>query len=149
MRIMFAYSARKKTANIIPSTRRGSPATISLSPSATSKGARFVSASPEMKYTKNIGRSGSQNQWKSRSRRPGARRSREVHALPGHERAHEREAHRELVGDHLRRRAHRAEEGVLRVRRPAGDDHAVDAERGHGEQHEDAGVDVGDHPSRA
>jgi hypothetical protein len=64
MRIMFAYSARKNTANIIPEYSTWKPATISLSPSATSKGARFVSASPEMKYTKNIGSSGSQNQWK-------------------------------------------------------------------------------------
>jgi hypothetical protein len=48
-RIMFAYSARKNTANIIPEYSTWKPATISLSPSATSKGARLVSASPEMK----------------------------------------------------------------------------------------------------
>src|SRR5258708_33584007 len=62
MRIMFAYSARKKTAKVIPEYSTWKPATISLSPSATSKGARLVSASPAMKWTANIGRSGSQNQ---------------------------------------------------------------------------------------
>ena len=74
---------------------------------------------------------------------------REVHALPGHERAHEREAHGDLVGDHLRRGAHGADERVLRIRRPAGDDDAVDAHRGHGEHHQDRRVHVGDHPRRA
>ena len=40
------------------------PATISDSPSATSKGARLVSATPEMKYTTNSGNS--QNQFQAR-----------------------------------------------------------------------------------
>ena len=48
MRIMFAYSARKNTANIIPEYSTWKPATISLSPSATSNGWRLVSARPEM-----------------------------------------------------------------------------------------------------
>ena len=55
------------------------------------------------------------------------------------------EADRDLVGHHLRRRAQRAEEGVFRVRRPAGHDDAVDAERADREQIEDADIDVGDH----
>src|SRR5690348_18255300 len=60
-RIMFAYSARKKIANAEPEYSTWKPATISDSPSATSNGARLVSATPEMKYTRNIGSSGSQN----------------------------------------------------------------------------------------
>ncbi len=46
---MFAYSARKKTAKVIPEYSTWKPATSSLSPSATSKGARLVSASPAMR----------------------------------------------------------------------------------------------------
>jgi hypothetical protein len=57
------------------------------------------------------------------------------------------EAHRDFVGDHLRRRAQRAEEGVFRVRRPARDDDAIDAERADREQVEDADIDVGDRPA--
>src|SRR5215471_7125905 len=59
-RIMLAYSARKNSANGVPEYSTWNPATISDSPSATSNGERFVSAMPEMKYTRNIGRSGSQ-----------------------------------------------------------------------------------------
>src|SRR5215469_7826949 len=54
-RIMFMYSARKKSANAMPEYSTWKPATISDSPSATSKGARLVSATPEMKYTTNSG----------------------------------------------------------------------------------------------
>src|SRR2546423_6067047 len=62
MRIMFMYSARKNIANAIPEYSIMCPATISDSPSTTSKGARLVSATPETKYTTSIGRSGSQFQ---------------------------------------------------------------------------------------
>ena len=48
MRTMFAYSAMKKTENAIPEYSTWKPATISDSPSATSKGARLVSAIPEI-----------------------------------------------------------------------------------------------------
>ena len=41
--------------------------------------------------------------------------------------ADDREPERGLVADQLRRRAHRAEQRVLRARRPAGEHHAVDA----------------------
>src|SRR5579883_2058037 len=61
-RIMLAYSARKNSAKAEPEYSTWKPATISDSPSATSNGRRLVSATPEMKYTKNIGNSGSQNQ---------------------------------------------------------------------------------------
>src|SRR3954471_16123049 len=59
-RIMLAYSARKKRANAMPEYSTMWPATISDSPSTTSKGPRFVSATPETKYTTSIGNSGSQ-----------------------------------------------------------------------------------------
>src|ERR1700754_1540069 len=64
IRIMFAYSARKNTAKVMPEYSTWKPATISDSPSATSKGARLVSATPEMKYTMNSGNS--QNQFQER-----------------------------------------------------------------------------------
>src|ERR1035441_2947020 len=47
-RMMFAYSARKNMAKAMPEYSTMWPATISDSPSTTSKGARFVSAMPEM-----------------------------------------------------------------------------------------------------
>src|SRR5664280_2080968 len=47
-RMMFAYSARKNIANAMPEYSTMCPATISDSPSTTSKGARLVSAMPEM-----------------------------------------------------------------------------------------------------
>src|SRR5512133_3671676 len=59
---MFAYSARKNIAKLMPEYSIMWPATISDSPSTTSNGARLVSARPEMKYTPKIGSSGSQFQ---------------------------------------------------------------------------------------
>ena len=47
--------------------------------------------------------------------------------------------------DDLRRRAHGAEERVLRVRRPAGDDDAVDAHRGHREHVSSPALMFGEH----
>ena len=73
----------------------------------------------------------------------------EVEALRDEQHAHQREPHGDLVGDDLRRRAHRAEERVLRVRRPAGDDHAVDAHRRDRHHVEQAGVHVGEHHAGA
>src|SRR3546814_21111274 len=54
-RIMFAYSARKKSANAAPEYSTMWPATISDSPSTTSTGARLVSATPDTKNTMNSG----------------------------------------------------------------------------------------------
>ena len=62
IRIMLAYSARKKIAKAMPEYSTWKPATISDSPSDTSNGARLVSATPEIKYTRNRGNSGNQNQ---------------------------------------------------------------------------------------
>jgi hypothetical protein len=64
IRIMLAYSARKNRPNAMPEYSTWKPATISDSPSATSNGARFVSATPAMKYTMISGNSHSQNQLK-------------------------------------------------------------------------------------
>src|SRR5882762_3491019 len=61
-KIMLAYSPRKNSAKGMPEYSTWNPATISDSPSATSNGARLVSATPEMKYTRNMGASGSQFQ---------------------------------------------------------------------------------------
>ena len=58
MRIMFAYSPRKNSANVMALYSTKKPATISVSPSARSNGARLVSAMPEMKKMINIGKSG-------------------------------------------------------------------------------------------
>src|SRR5690349_16117519 len=56
---MFAYSARKNSANCAPEYSTMCPATISDSPSTTSNGARLVSATPDTKYTTNSGSKGS------------------------------------------------------------------------------------------
>src|SRR5437879_13004703 len=61
-RIMLAYSPRKNSAKGMPEYSTWNPATISDSPSATSNGARVVSATPEMKYTRNMGARGRQLQ---------------------------------------------------------------------------------------
>ena len=58
--------------------------------------------------------------------------------------ARERQAVRQLVADHLRRRAQAAEQRVLAVRAPAGEHDAVHAHRGDREDDEDRDVDVGD-----
>ena len=63
----------------------------------------------------------------------------------GHEHdADEREAERQLVGDHLGGRAQRAEQRVLAVRGPAAEDDPVDRERADRHEHEQPRVDVGD-----
>src|SRR5208282_650943 len=61
---MLAYSARKNSANAMPEYSTWKPATISDSPSATSNGARLVSATPETKYTTSSGNSQNQFQLK-------------------------------------------------------------------------------------
>ena len=54
-----------------------------------------------------------------------------------------RQAERGLVADHLRRGPHRAEQRVLRARRPAGQHDAVDRDRAHGQHEQDADRRVG------
>ena len=72
---------------------------------------------------------------------------RQVQRPGAHEHGDDDEADRDLVGDHLGRRAQRAEERVFRVRGPAAHDDAVDAERRDREDVEDADIDVGDGPA--
>ena len=60
-----------------------------------------------------------------------------------HDDRRERQAVRQLVADHLRRRAQAAEQRVLAVRAPAGEHDAVDAHRRDREDHEQPDVDVG------
>src|SRR5690606_40727321 len=67
---MLAYSARKKMAKPMPEYSTMWPATISASPSTTSKGWRLVSATPEIRYTMKIGSSGSQFQDRKSSPMP-------------------------------------------------------------------------------
>ncbi len=62
---MLAYSASMNTPYAIPEYSTWNPATISDSPSATSNGARLVSAMPEMKYTISSGNSQDQYQLKA------------------------------------------------------------------------------------
>src|SRR3989338_1980965 len=69
IKIMLAYSAKKNSANAMPEYSTWKPATISDSPSAISNGARLVSATPEIRYTRNIGNSGIRYQF-SRPKRP-------------------------------------------------------------------------------
>ena len=91
------------------------PATISLSPSGRSNGARLVSARVEMKNTMNIGNSGMQNQTcLLRPHDVG-----QVQAADAQQHGDDDEAHRDLVAHHLRRAAQRAEEGVFRVATPS------------------------------
>ena len=61
-----------------------------------------------------------------------------------HEHADDREPERGLVAEQLRRRAHRAEQRVLRARRPAREHHAVEADARHRQQPQDAEREVGE-----
>ena len=127
------------------------PATSSDSASGRSKGGRLVSARAEMKKITNIGNSGSQYQPKHAAGRVSCAVDDVASGSASRPEQHgdDDEADRDLVGDHLRRRAQRAEERILRVRSPAAHDDAVDAERGDREEVEDADIDVGDRPAAA
>ena len=59
-----------------------------------------------------------------------------------HDRPQERQAHRDLVRDQLRRRAHRAQEAVLGARGPAAEQQPVEGDRAEGEEVEDPDRDV-------
>ena len=58
---------------------------------------------------------------------------------------HHREAHGQLVGDHLGAGPQAAEQREVAVGRPAGQHHAVDRDGAHGQEQHQAGVEVGDH----
>jgi len=67
----------------------------------------------------------------------------------GQEHADRGEAERQLVADHLRRRAQAAHQGVLAARGPAGTDDAVHAETGRGQREQHPAVEVEDHEIHA
>ena len=56
--------------------------------------------------------------------------------------AHQRQGQEHLVGDGLGRGAQAAEQGELVVARPAGEQHGVHRQAGHGEEEQDADVQV-------
>ena len=58
---MLLYSAKKNNAKVIDEYSTLKPATSSASASGRSKGARFVSASNEIKNTIHVGSNGRQN----------------------------------------------------------------------------------------
>ena len=62
IKIICAYSLKKNIANVNEEYSVLKPDTNSLSPSAWSKGARFVSAKQEMKNMKKAGNKGTANQ---------------------------------------------------------------------------------------
>ena len=61
-----------------------------------------------------------------------------------HDQADERKAQGDLVGDELGRAAEAAEQGEAVARGPAAEEDAVDAEGEHGQDEEEAGVEVDD-----
>ena len=68
----------------------------------------------------------------------------EVQRTRRHEHAHERKAHGDFISDNLRRRTHGTQEGVLRVRRPTGQDDAVNAHGGERQDVKQAGINIRD-----
>ena len=108
----------------------------------------MVSASAEMKKITNIGKSGSQYQPNS-PKRPSCASTMalKIERACAEQHGDDDETDRDFVGDHLRRRAQRREEGVFRVRRPARHDHAVDLQARDGEDEENADIEIGDLPA--
>ena len=145
IRIMFMYSPRKNSANAIDEYSTLNPVTSEASSSGRSNGCRLVSARIEATKIMNIGKCG--HDVPDVPLRPDD--VGKVERARGDQHAEDDEADRDLVAHHLRRGAQGAEEGVARVRRPAGHDHAVDAERADREQVEDADVDVRQHHAGA
>ena len=125
------------------------PPVSSCSASTRSNGGWFVSATAEITKITNATIAGSQYQ------SPLKIDSKPSHALLDddaarrqrvrlHEHADDGEPERGFVAEQLRRRAHRAEQRVLRARRPAREHHAVEAEARHREQPQDPEREVGE-----
>ena len=72
----------------------------------------------------------------------------EVEAAGGHQHPDHGETHGDFVGDDLRRRAHGAQERILRVGGPARQDDAVHAHGGERQHVEQARVDVREYAHR-
>ena len=149
----FMNSARKKIANRMPVYSVLNPPTSSCSASTRSKGGWFVSAVAAIRKITNGTSARSQNQSRANESGP-------IHAccvtiacvesvprLDQH--AEHGEAERGFVREQLRGRAHRAEQRVLRARRPTREHHAVHADARHREDEQRAHREVGDLQVRA
>ena len=143
MVMVFMNSARKNRAKRIDEYSVSKPPTSSESASTRSKGGRLVSAMMAMKKMRK-GTTASRMTFHCQrcaglgvDDGPGAQRAGDQH--------HRDHGHAQggLVGDHLGRGPHRAEQRVLRARRPAGQHDPVDADGGHGQQEQDAHGRVG------
>ena len=145
----FMNSARKKIAKRMPVYSVWKPPTSSCSASTRSNGGWFVSAIAAIRKMTNAHDRGQPV--------PVARRTSasSIHACWStiaarrerarlDEHAEDREAERGLVREQLRRRAHRAEQRVLRARRPAREHHAVHADARHREDEQHADRQIGD-----
>jgi hypothetical protein len=145
---VFMNSARKNRAKRIEEYSVWKPPTSSCSASTRSKGGRFSSAVAAMTKITNGHHAGHDRfqlgtmprkpspAWATRSRWSTACRT----AAPPPPRTGPARPRRT---DHLRRGPHRAEQRVLRARRPAGQHHAVDGDRRHGQDEQDADGRVG------
>ena len=120
------YSAIWKRPQRMPEYSVWYPATSSLSASGRSNGARADSATPPKRKTRKPTACGTTNQ--------SVASCFDTMSVSCERLAHEHDAEhaereRHLVRDELRARAHRSEQRVLRLRRPAADDEPVDADR--------------------
>ena len=145
---VFMNSARKNSANRIDEYSVWKPPTSSCSASTRSNGGRFSSAVPAMRKITN-GTTPVTMRFQRGKMPPKPVAGLGQHDVVGRQRAGQQHDgdHRQpeggLVGDHLGRRPHRAEQRVLRARRPAGEHHAVDGDRRAGEDQQHADRRVG------
>ena len=125
------------------------PPTSSCSASTRSNGGRLSSAVPAMRKMTN-GTKPVATMFQLRMASWTARRCRGSTSVPADEHdGDDREPERRFVAHHLGRRPHRAEQRVLRARRPAGQHHAVDRDRAHRQHQQDADRRVGQLHERA
>ena len=68
----------------------------------------------------------------------------DIEAARRHQHSDHGKPHRNFIGDDLRGRTHRAQEGVLGVRGPTGEDDAVHAHGGERQDIEKSGIDIGE-----
>ena len=114
------------------------PWTSSASASGMSNGVRLVSAKPASMKIRKPTNWGTMNQIVALGVDDVDQRERAAH----HDHAEQGQAHRDLVGDQLRGRAHRAEQAVFGARGPAAEQQAVEGDRADGEEVEDPDRDV-------
>ena len=135
--ITFMNSARKNRANRIDEYSVLKPPTSSCSASTRSNGGRLSSAVMAIRNTTNGMKpvdtmcQSVMPSWTSTIARGRQRARHQQHGG-------EAQPERRLVRDHLRRCPHRAEQRVLRARRPAGEHDPVDADRAQRQHEQDA-----------